>query len=242
MTYNGPTPRQGPNNLLNYPIVVTTADGHRQGWLGSSQPNTPFHLEFFASSRYATDGSGEAEVYLGSLEVTTDSQGQAAFEVPFSPPVDRPIVTATATDPLGNTSELSPRRHAPILTSPGPSARLVPGTPLVFSTATGNALTLSDPDAGPLDPVSNLTLSVTSGSLMLPEHRWPGGLGQRDRNAALSGGPLGAERGPGRSHLHGPTGISRQRHPHLECTARRRVAASGPARPFRRPVPGDQHD
>ena len=34
---------------------------------------------------------GQAEVYLGSLEVTTDSQGQAVFDVPFTPPAGWPV-------------------------------------------------------------------------------------------------------------------------------------------------------
>ena len=33
--------------------------------------------------------------------------GQAVFDVPFTPPAGLPIVTATATDPQGNTSEVS---------------------------------------------------------------------------------------------------------------------------------------
>ena len=39
--------------------------------------------------------------------MTTDGQGQAVFDVPFTPPAGLPIVTATATDPQGNTSEVS---------------------------------------------------------------------------------------------------------------------------------------
>ena len=36
ITYNSTSPRQGPNNLQNFPIVVTTAGGQLQGWLGGS--------------------------------------------------------------------------------------------------------------------------------------------------------------------------------------------------------------
>ena len=34
VTDNGTAPRQGPNNLQNFPIIVTTADGQLEGWLG----------------------------------------------------------------------------------------------------------------------------------------------------------------------------------------------------------------
>ena len=33
ITYNAASPRQGPNNLQNFPIIVRTADGTLQGWL-----------------------------------------------------------------------------------------------------------------------------------------------------------------------------------------------------------------
>ena len=128
ITYNSSAPRQGPNNFQNFPIVVTTADGQLQGWLGGSTPDTPFHLDFFASSGYSPGGAGQAEDYLGSLEVTTDSQGQAVFDVPFTPPAGLPIVTATATDPQGNTSEVSAQRRV-TLQAPTQTVRLVPGQP-----------------------------------------------------------------------------------------------------------------
>ena len=53
----------------------------------------------FAATSDSPGGAGQAEVDLGSLEVTTDSQGQAVFDIPFTPPGDKPLVTGTATDP-----------------------------------------------------------------------------------------------------------------------------------------------
>ena len=52
VTDNATSPRQGPNNLQNFPIVVTTADGQLQGWLGGSTPDTTFRIDFFASAGY----------------------------------------------------------------------------------------------------------------------------------------------------------------------------------------------
>ena len=83
-----------------------------EGWLGGSTPDTTYRIDVFASAGFATSGAGQAEVYLGSLEVTTDASGQAGFEVPYAPPPGLPVVTATATDPLGNTSEVSAVRRA----------------------------------------------------------------------------------------------------------------------------------
>src|SRR5262249_48876100 len=74
MTATSTSPRQGPNHFQNFPSVVATASGQLQGWLSGSLPNSSYHLEFFASAGSAVSGAGQAEVYLGSLEVTTDNQ------------------------------------------------------------------------------------------------------------------------------------------------------------------------
>ena len=62
--------------------------------------------------------------------ITTDSQGQAVFDVPFSAPADLPYLTATATDPVGNTSEVSALRLEPPDTHDGGLAR--PGSSFQF--------------------------------------------------------------------------------------------------------------
>src|SRR5262249_35486268 len=95
LTPNSPAAPPGLTQLQNFPIVVASAGSHYGGWLSGSLPNSPYHLEFFASASLAPDGAPEAEVYLGSLEVTTDGSGQAIFEIPYAPPADKPIVSAT---------------------------------------------------------------------------------------------------------------------------------------------------
>ncbi len=166
ITYNSSSPRQGPNSFQNFPIVVTTADGKLQGRLSGSAPDTTFQIDVFASSAFGPGGAGQAQDYLGSLEVTTDSQGQVLFVVPFTPPAGLPVVTASATDPDGNTSEVSAARQA-TLQAPAQYLRLVPGQPLIFSAASGDGITLQDPDAGPLAPQWHLTASVAEGTLTL---------------------------------------------------------------------------
>jgi hypothetical protein len=166
VTYNYTSPRQGANNLQNFPVIVTGANGQLEGWLGGSLPETTYRVDLFASAAYNSDGSGEAEDYLGSMAVTTDSQGQAVFNVPFTPPAGLPEVTALATDPQGNTSEVSALRPIVPVTLP-PSLRVVPGHSLTFSAAAGDLLAIQDPDAGPLAAAWDLTLSVTAGNLTL---------------------------------------------------------------------------
>ena len=166
ITYNSTSPRQGPNNFQNYPIIATTADGQLEGWLGGSTPDTTYRIDVFASADYSPGGAGQAQDYLGSLEVTTDSQGQAVFDIPLTPPAELPDVTATATDPGGNTSELSALRRA-TLETPTQSFRLVPGQTPIFSAKSGDGIALQDPEAGPLNPAWDLSLSVTKGTLTL---------------------------------------------------------------------------
>ena len=97
---------EGPNRLQNYPVIsaVTRSDGATTiaGGL-DSRPATSFTLQFFAIS------SGGAQVLLGTRTAATDEAGDARFEFSF-PVATSPddVITATATDPAGNTSEFLP--------------------------------------------------------------------------------------------------------------------------------------
>ena len=101
----------GANNLQNYPTMtsVTVASGKVTiaGNLNSI-PSTTFRLEFFANTMADSSQFGEGQTFLGSADVTTDATGNKAYNVTF--PLNGPIspITATATDPAGNTSEFSP--------------------------------------------------------------------------------------------------------------------------------------
>lgn len=100
----------GPNNLQNFPRVATvTVTGGNVAISGflNSRPNTTYQIEFFANDAADPSGFGEGQTFLGSADVTTDGVGNKAFDVsfPFTGLVN--VVTATATDPDGNTSEFS---------------------------------------------------------------------------------------------------------------------------------------
>ena len=150
----------------------TAADGQTEGWLGVSEPDTTYRIDVYASAGYRTGGAGEAQDYLGSLQVTTDAAGAVTFAIPFAAPAGLPILTATATDPQGNTSEVSALRPGN-LEVPGRAIRLAPGQPVSFSAASGDGIALHDPEAGPLDLPWDLTLSVAAGTLSLSTHRRP---------------------------------------------------------------------
>ncbi len=100
----------GPNNLQNYPVLtsVTNSGGmtHIAGTL-NSLANTPFRIEFFSSDALDPSGYGEGENFIGSKDVTTSASGDASFNTAFAQIGAGERVTATATDPNGNTSEFS---------------------------------------------------------------------------------------------------------------------------------------
>jgi hypothetical protein len=190
VTDNGTVLRGGPNDLQNFPILFTTADGQTEGWLGFSEPDTTYRIDVYASAGYGPGGAGEAQDYLGSLQETTDADGAVTFAIPFTAPAELPILTVTATDPQGNTSEVSALRPGK-LEVPSQAIRLAPGQPLSFSAASGNGITLQDPEAGPLDLPWDLTLSVAAGTLNLSTTAGLSGTGDGTGSLAYSG-PLSA--------------------------------------------------
>ncbi len=112
ITYNSSAPRQGPNNLQNFPIVVTTADGGLEGWLGGSTPDTTFRIDLFASAGYRPRRRGRGAGLPRVAGGDDRRPGPGRLRRPVHPPAGLPVVTATATDPEGNTSEVSALRRA----------------------------------------------------------------------------------------------------------------------------------
>ena len=101
----------GPNGLQNAPVLVSaTTDASSSTIAGTlnSRPGSLFTLEFFSSAECDPTGFGEGRQYFMSTTVTTDAGGNAGFNLsqPIPLPV-RVLLTATATDSAGNTSEFS---------------------------------------------------------------------------------------------------------------------------------------
>ncbi|MDQ1614005.1 MAG: hypothetical protein QOG00_3936 [Pyrinomonadaceae bacterium] len=114
---NGVTPNDandtdaGANNLQNFPVIVAAnANVGNMAVSGSlnSTPNTAFNVHYFANQTCDPTGHGEGQVYLGMSSVTTDAGGNAPINVVvFASVQPGHFLTATATDPAGNTSEFS---------------------------------------------------------------------------------------------------------------------------------------
>jgi trimeric autotransporter adhesin len=107
----------GANNLQNYPVLqVATSSGGSTNIFGNlnSSPSTTYRLEFFAAAVADSSDHGQAEIFLGFTDVTTDAAGNTNFTRNFANtivPIDW-VVTATTTEILGsqifgNTSEFS---------------------------------------------------------------------------------------------------------------------------------------
>jgi len=108
---DGSDPDTGPNNLQNFPVITTVLSSANsmtiQGAL-KSIPSTAFQIDFFSSAAVDPSGSGEGAQFIGSTSVNTDGNGDATINVTF--PVGLAagrVITATAIDPNGNTSEFS---------------------------------------------------------------------------------------------------------------------------------------
>src|SRR5205085_2056434 len=73
----------------------------------NSEPGTSFTIDFYSNGSCDPSGFGEGQTYLGSIQVTTDINCTANFTFASLTPNGQSNITATATDPNGNTSEFS---------------------------------------------------------------------------------------------------------------------------------------
>ena len=97
----------GGNNVQNFPILTSALQGSTivSGTL-NSVANTTFALDFFANT--GCNASTEAQRYLGSGTVATNGAGNGSFNITLTAnSIAGESITATATDPNGNTSEVS---------------------------------------------------------------------------------------------------------------------------------------
>ncbi len=147
----------GPNNLQNFPVLTGAGSSGGNttvtGTLNSAAV-TSFTLEFFSNAVPDPSSYGEGQTYLGSTVVTTDGSGNAGFNVNFPTAVPLGhVITATATDPLGNTSEFSQTRQ--VAASPTAATATIggqvmsgDGTPIsgviIYLTGTQTRKTITD--------------------------------------------------------------------------------------------------
>jgi titin len=98
----------GPNSLQNFPEIMSAVANEGGSILASlsSAPNSTFTLDFFSDTVCDETGYGEGRFPLGTASLTTDASGLGSVAASFSS-ITGTLVTATATDADGNTSEFS---------------------------------------------------------------------------------------------------------------------------------------
>ena len=118
LNQDGPTPNtpggphtKGGNLAQNYPVLTTASASASSTVVAGSinaAPGTTYRLEFFSSANPDPTGYGQGQTYLGFLAATTDSAGNSSFtaNLPVGAAAGT-VISATATDPAGNTSEFS---------------------------------------------------------------------------------------------------------------------------------------
>jgi hypothetical protein len=109
----------GPNNLQNYPLITAGTPGSTTVVDGvlNSLPSTTYTLDFYANSTPDITFYGPGQRYLGAISVTTSATGTANFSANLAAATATgDWVSATATDPSGNTSEFCGDRQLPYST------------------------------------------------------------------------------------------------------------------------------
>ena len=94
----------GANEGQNYPVLSSATETVVSGTL-DSEANTAYTIDVYTNSLCDPSGHGEAETWLGETTVTTDADGHVAFSITYGSASG--FLAATATNPEGNTSELS---------------------------------------------------------------------------------------------------------------------------------------
>ncbi len=143
----------GPNALQNFPVLTSAlTTGTTVTIKGSldSETSTTYRIEFFANSTAHASGHGEGERYLGFADVLTDAGGHANIDEALTASVTTgEYVTATATDPSGNTSEFAANTDAGditlIVNSPAGTSSPPAGTNVLMSGTTINVTVADSP-------------------------------------------------------------------------------------------------
>jgi titin len=111
VTANDSAGHTGPNNFQNYP-VLTQAMVSGNSLVVTGTLSTPFagtiRVEFFANASADPSGNGQGKIFLGYTTVSISSGLTSAFVAVLADPMaSGQVISATATDASGNTSEFS---------------------------------------------------------------------------------------------------------------------------------------
>lgn len=220
-------PDLGGNRLQNYPVitsVITTGSSTIIEGTLNSAPNEAFTIEFFRNLMADPSGFGEGQTFIGDTTVTTDGDGNATFTVVFAGVPAGEVITATATDIAGNTSEFSGATTVepvppgsifliPDVCHPGETALIVNGTPMddnihIAPSGGGVEVTMNGVSQGTYQPTGRIIVYGYAGNDnvqlagSVPNEAWLYGDSGDDHLNLGSGGGI-AFGGDGNDHLLG---------------------------------------
>jgi hypothetical protein len=241
---DGPAPNHasnpiaGPNHSQNYPVissVISSAGSTVVNGMLRSASNATYTIEFFSNPAADSSGYDQGQAFLAAIAVTTDSTGtalltaaNAALPVAIAAGT---YVTATATDPQGDTSEFS--RALPVLQlAVNPSA-----TTANFGDSVTYTFTVTNAGGSRQVGADGTAVSVElSGEVARGRHPVAPLLGREPGNDLLGAAPLSRTNRPLRRRRH--RGVPVERFPSRKCRGRQigreermTVLHQGPAAP-----------
>lgn len=169
----------GGNNNQPAPVLASAvASGNSiQGTL-TAAANTSYALDFFANPTANPSGYGEGKQFLGSATESTNGSGTVSFTVTFNVSVPAgQAISATATDPSGNTSAFakdvsvsSPFAPNAMRGSSSPDAIGAAPSAAYFAPSAAAALATGPVAAGIGDSQNHLSALRGSGGLPTDPH------------------------------------------------------------------------
>jgi len=167
----------GANRLCNFPVITMAARSgvtvRVEGTL-KAEASTAYRIEIFANAvgLEHSSGYGAGQRYLGFVTVTTDAAGSATFSTDIIAAVlVGETVSATATDAVGNTSELGAHRvivtPVPVLDLDADDSSGETGADFIASfVEDGSPVNVVDADAIAFDTdtsdLNKLTVTITN--------------------------------------------------------------------------------
>lgn len=101
----------GPNGYQNYPVLSSAVSNSNKTTISGTlngAASTTYTIQLYSNATADPSGFGQGQTYLGKVTVTTDTSGNASFKaniaIGLAPGL---FISATATDPSGNTSEFA---------------------------------------------------------------------------------------------------------------------------------------
>ena len=158
---------QGPNSLQHYPTLntatVTGSSHHISGVFNAPVPTT-YVIDVYSNPVCDASGHGEGKTYVGSFNVVAGAAGDISFDDYSLSFGAGEILTATATDQSGNTSEFSTCTAA---TGGSPGTIVLSSTSYTVAENAGVA-TITFNRTGGTDGVVSATFNTADGTAAAP--------------------------------------------------------------------------